>query len=117
MENIEEMIADARAEEEVKKAQAKRREEIKEKAKERVRENWNAEREKISIDREEYKALILEHADYLRVIEAIRANVRYNKYSETLGINDEFMDIIKALYPDLYNGLKEEFKEDLKEGE
>jgi len=111
MENIEEMIADARAEEEAKKAQAKRREEIKEKAKERVKEAWNEEREKIYIDREEYKNMILEHADYMRLLEAISRYATYNKYSEKLGIDSDFMNAVETLYPDLYEGLLENLRE------
>ena len=110
MSELDEILADARAEEEVKKEQLKKKwEEATKNATEKLRESLA--KEKIVIDKDEYLELKLVQADYTRVMDAIFRYADYNKYSESLGITDDFMNVISFLYPEDYANKLAELKE------
>lgn len=111
MSELDEIIADAKAEEEVKKEQFKKRmEEITASAKERMEKSLQEAKDKITISRDDYVSLKLVQADYTRVMDAIFRYADYNKYSESLGIKDDFMNVISFLYPEDYANKLEELK-------
>ena len=107
--NIDEMIADAKAEEQVEKEQAKATEE---KEKEDFKEALKAalmpkSDSKVTIPLSEYVILLQKEADLGRLLDAI-------VHSLDLGYNDEYLilnksenvvDAIRVLYPDVYDHL------------
>lgn len=104
--DINEEIADARAEEEVRQAQAQR-----------VAINRQATQTqgaKVSIDLEEYVALRQMQGDFERLMHSLFLNIEYrHSYCR---IKDEFLDSVSAFYPDAIEQRIKELKA-LEEGE
>lgn len=107
--NIDEMIADAKVEEQVEKEQAKATEENeKEDFKEALKAALMPKSDsKVTIPLSEYVILLQKEADLGRLLDAI-------VHSLDLGYNDEYLilnksenvvDAIRVLYPDVYDHL------------
>lgn len=110
--NIEEMIADARAEEEVAREQQEKaadkrfREQLREQLKDVL--NTKAESEKVTISLDEFLTLSLKAKDLDRLLNAIvsEAKLSYNKkYLTTDG--ETVVNTFKVLYPEAYDHLLE----------
>lgn len=103
--DIEEIIADARAEEEVARERAGKdfRTELKEKLKEAFKPR---EEEKVTITLDEYVVLVNKSMDLDRLLNAIVSNLRLSSYNKDyLRLNDEdkVVDAFRVLYPEAYN--------------
>ena len=118
MRDIEEMIADAKAEEEVAREQAKEentrkfKEELEAHLKDAFSESMKARKEsKVTIDLNEYILLKFKERDLEKVIGAIVSELRLGYSKEYLRISDgdRIVDTIKVIYPEAY----EEILEDL----
>lgn len=121
--DIEELIADARAEEEVAremvgKAKDTFRDELREKLKEAFKPR---DEEKVTITLDEYVLLVNKSMDLDRVLNAIVANLRissYNKESLVLHNESKIVDAFRVLYPEVYNEIYNKLLADHKdEGE
>lgn len=110
--NIDEIIADARAEEEAKKATAK--EELTNALTRSFTDAFNskmdAKKREVVVDLDEYVQLKHLEYDYARIIDAISRSFGLNYRHEELRINDEESILIafKALYPAEFEKLEEE---------
>ena len=120
MENIDEVIADARAEEEVAKEQAiensenKFREELKAKLKDMMY-SINADN-KVTLSINEYLILKFKERDLETITSAIMSNLILGYDGESLRLNhkNDVVDVIKVIYPDMYDAILEDLQ---KEGE
>ena len=117
--DIDELIADARAEEEVAREQAKEikensfRSELEEQLKDAFSESLRARKEnKVTIDLDEYLLLKFKERDLERVVSTILAGLRLSYNGEFLSLrnDDEIVDVIKVLYPDVYDGILEDLQ-------
>jgi len=110
MKDIEEMIADAKAEEEVAKEQAKTREEdnFRERLREQLKEAFTSKEDsKVSISLKEYVLLRQKETDLDRILNAIVDSLElgYNKDSLVIRGQDKVVGAFKALYPEVYDAL------------
>lgn len=118
MENIDEVIADARAEEEVAKEQAIEnsgndfREELKAKLKDMF--STSAEN-KVTLSLNEYLLLKFKERDLEILTSTILSNFKLNYSGEDLRLESNVVvEVIKVLYPDMYDAILEDLQ---KEGE
>ena len=104
--DIEEIIADARAEEEVAREMAKGnfRDELRGKLKEAFTPR---EEESVRIDLREYVTLVNKAMDLDRVLNAIVDNLKLSYNNEYLRLDDEtkVVDAFRVLYPEAYDAL------------
>ena len=122
--NIEELIADARAEEEVSRKQAETfKEEIARKLKEK-RPEKKAE-SMVAIPLSEYVGLVQKSVDFDRILDALENSFEYSTIYAELVLKDRKSDIAnayKTLFPGEYNAIyydekrKAEKREAEKEG-
>lgn len=107
--DIEEIIADARAEEEVAREQAAAKEKsFKDELREKLRETFRPrEEERVTITLSEYVILTNKAMDLDRVLNAIVDNLKlsYNKEFLTLHNDDKVVDAFRVLYPEAYGAL------------
>lgn len=108
--NIEELIADARAEEEVSRKQAETfKEEIARKLKEK-RPEKKAE-SMVAIPLREYVELTQKSLDFDRILDALANSFEYSDIYKELLLKDRKSDIAnayKVLFPGEYNAIYEE---------
>ena len=123
MENIDEVIADARAEEEVAKEQAiessenKFREDLKAHLIDAFKDNIKLNKENsVTLSLNEYLILKFKERDLENIISAIIPNLTLGYDGESLRLNNksDVVDVIKVLYPDMYDAILEDLQ---KEGE
>ena len=93
MDIMDEMIADARAEEEVRKAQ------IEAKLAEIKKDST-----KVSIDLEEYVGLRMAFEDYKKLVDSIFKGCRYYTYGADISINEDktVMTLLRLNFPEMY---------------
>lgn len=112
--DIEEMIADAKAEEEVAREQEraareeKAREDFRDTLRERLKEALIPKDEsKVTISLSEYVILKQKEADIDRILNAIvdGLGLSYSKEYLTLRDDDKVVDAFRVLYPDVYDHL------------
>lgn len=112
--DIEEMIADAKAEEEVAREQAKAakeekaREDFRDTLREQLKEAIIPKNEsKVTINLSEYVILKQKEADLDRILNAIvdGLGLSYSKEYLSLKESDKVVDAIRVLYPDVYDHL------------
>ena len=112
--DIEEMIADARAEEEVASEQEraakeeKAREDFRDTLREQLKEALIPKDEsKVTISLSEYVILKQKEADLDRILNAIvdGLGLSYNNEYLTLRGDDKVVDAFRVLYPDVYDHL------------
>ena len=112
--DIEEMIADARAEEEVAAEQEraakeeKAKEDFRDVLREQLKEALLPKNEnKITINLSEYVILKQKEADLDRILNAIvdGLGLSYSKEYLSLKENEKVVDAIRVLYPDVYDAL------------
>lgn len=124
MKDIDEMIADARAEEEVAKEQAiensenKFREELKAHLIDAFKDNFKLNKENsVTISLNEYLILKFKERDLENIISAIIPNLTLGYDGESLRLHNtsDVVDVIKVIYPDMYEAIVEDLQQ--KEGE
>lgn len=124
MENIDELIADARAEEEVAKEQAiknsenKFREELKTCLIDAFKDNAKFSKDNsVTLSLNEYLILKFKERDLENIISAIIPNLTLGYDGESLRLNNksDVVDVIKVIYPDMYEAILEDLQQ--KEGE
>ena len=124
MENIDEVIADARAEEEVAKEQAiessenKFREDLKAHLIYAFKDNIKLNKENsVTLSLNEYLILKFKERDLENIISAIIPNLTLEYDGESLRLNNksDVVDVIKVIYPDMYEAILEDLQQ--KEGE
>ena len=112
--DIEEMIADAKAEEEVAREQEraareeKAREDFRDTLRERLKEALIPKDEsKVTISLSEYVILKQKETDIDRILNAIvdGLGLSYSKEYLTLRDDDKVVDAFRVLYPDVYDHL------------
>jgi hypothetical protein len=107
--DIEEIIADARAEEEVAREQAAAKEKsFRDELRERLKETFRPrEEEKVTIPLSEYVILKQKEADLDRVLNAIVDNLKLGYNNEYLRLDNEekVVDVVRVLYPEAYGTL------------
>jgi hypothetical protein len=107
--DIEEIIADARAEEEVAREQAAAKEKsFRDELRERLKETFRPrEEEKVTIPLSEYVILKQKAADLDRVLNAIVDNLKLGYNNEYLRLDNEekVVDAVRVLYPEAYGTL------------
>lgn len=107
--DIEEIIADARAEEEVAREQAAAKEKsFKDELREKLKETFRPrEEERVTITLSEYVILTNKAMDLDRVLNAIVDNLKlsYNKEFLSLRNDDKVVDAFRVLYPEAYGAL------------
>ena len=112
--DIEEMIADARAEEEVAAEQEraareeKAREDFRDTLREQLKEAFsNKDDSKVKVSLKEYVILKQKEADLDRILNAIAdgLGLGYSKEYLTLRDTDKVVDAFRVLYPDVYDHL------------
>lgn len=108
--DIEEIIADARAEEEVAREQAKAKKEVsfKEQLREQLKDALMPKEEsKVTISLKEYVILKQKEADLDRLLNVIVDGIglSYNKDFLMLRHDEKVVDAIRVLYPDVYDRL------------
>ena len=123
MGNIDEAIADARAEEEVAKEQAiessenKFREDLKAHLIDAFKDNVKLNKENsVTLSLNEYLILKFKERDLENIISAIIPNLTLGYDGESLRLNNksDVVDVIKVIYPDMYEAILEDLQ---KEGE
>ena len=123
MENIDEAIADAIAEEEVAKEQAiensenKFREELKACLIDAFKDNAKFSKENsVTLSLNEYLILRFKERDLETITSAIIINLALGYDGESLRLNNksDVVDVMKVLYPDMYDAILEDLQ---KEGE
>ena len=123
MKDIDEMIADARAEEEVAKEQAiessdnKFREDLKAHLIDAFKDNIKLNKENsVTLSLNEYLILKFKERDLENIISAIIPNLTLGYDGESLRLNNksDVVDVIKVIYPDMYDAILEDLQ---KEGE
>lgn len=114
--NIDEVIADARAEEEVAQEKAT---DFRDALKDKLRETFTgAESTTVTIPLHEYITLTNRSLDLDRVLNAIMRSLRLGYNGEYLRLDDDLvLNTFRALYPDVYAALYEKAKANAKEGE
>lgn len=108
--DIEEVIADAKAEEEVAKEQQETaddtsfRDELREHLRDAFRES-KANGNKVNVDIDDYVILKLRSADLDRLLSAImdELTLSYNKEYLRVGSGDRIADTFRVLYPEAYD--------------
>ena len=107
--DIEEIIADARAEEEVAREQASAMEKtFKDELRGKLKEAFTPrEEESVRIDLREYVTLVNKAMDLDRVLNAIVDNLKISYNNEYLRLDDEtkVVDAFRVLYPEAYDAL------------
>lgn len=122
MKDIEEMIADAKAEEEVAREQAiessenKFREDLKAHLIDAFKDNIKKENS-VTLSLNEYLILKFKERDLENIISAIIPNLTLGYDGESLRLNNksDVVDVIKVIYPDMYEAILEDLQQ--KEGE
>ena len=119
--DIEELIADAKAEEEVRKEQPCKdfsfREELESHLKE-VFSDIKARREnKVTIDLNEYLMLKFKERDLEKIVATILDELKLHYTKEDLTLYDDgaIVNMIKALYPEVYQNILYDLQEEDKE--
>lgn len=124
MENIDEVIADARAEEEVAKEQAiensdnKFREELKTCLIDAFKDNAKFSKDNsVTLSLNEYLILRFKERDLETITSAIISNLALGYDGKSLRLNNksDVVDVMKVLYPDMYDAILEDLQQ--KEGE
>lgn len=124
MKDIDEMIADARAEEEVAKEQAiessenKFREDLKAHLIDAFKDNAKFSKDNsVTLSLNEYLILRFKERDLETITSAIISNLAlgYDGESLRLNIKNDVVDVMKVLYPDMYEAILEDLQQ--KEGE
>lgn len=124
MENIDEVIADAIAEEEVAKEQAiknsenKFREELKTCLIDAFKDNAKFSKDNsVTLSLNEYLILRFKERDLETITSAIISNLELGYDGESLRLNNksDVVDVIKVIYPDMYEAILEDLQQ--KEGE
>jgi hypothetical protein len=123
MENIDEVIADAIAEEEVAKEQAiknsenKFREDLKAHLIDSFKDNKLNKENSVTLSLNEYLILKFKERDLENIIRAIIPNLTLGYDGESLRLNNksDVVDVIKVIYPDMYKVILEDLHQ--KEGE
>lgn len=124
MENIDELIADARAEEEVAKEQAiensenKFREDLKARLIDAFKDNVKLNKENsVTLSLNEYLILRFKERDLETITSAIISNLALGYDGESLRLDhkNDVVDVIKVIYPDMYDAILEDLQQ--KEGE
>ena len=117
--NIEELIADAKAEEEVRKEQPCKdfsfREELESHLKEAFSDIKARRENKVTIDLNEYLILKFKERDLERIVATILDKLTLNYTKDGLKISDQWDDIsniIKALYPEVYENILFDLQEE-----
>ena len=104
--NIEEMIADAKAEEEVRAEQEKAaREDFRDTLREHLKEAFKSPREseKVTVSLQEYVILKQKEMDLDRLLNTILDCLKLSYNNEYLRVDDnDIAYTIRALYPDVY---------------
>lgn len=107
--DIEEIIADARAEEEVAREQAAAKEKtFKDELREKLKETFKPrEEERVTITLSEYVILTNKAMDLDRVLNTIVDNLTLSYNKEYLRLDDEskVVDAFRVLYPEAYGAL------------
>ena len=123
MKDIEEMIADAKAEEEVAGEQAiensenKFKEELKACLIDSFKDNAKFSKENsVTLSLNEYLILRFKERDLETITSAIISNLELGYDGESLRLNNksDVVDVMKVLYPDMYDAILEDLQ---KEGE
>lgn len=124
MKDIEEMIADAKAEEEVAKEQAiensdnKFREELKTCLIDAFKDNAKFSKDNsVTLSLNEYLILRFKERDLETITSAIISNLALGYDGKSLRLNNksDVVDVMKVLYPDMYDAILEDLQQ--KEGE
>lgn len=116
--DIEELIADAKAEEEVRKEQPCKdfsfREELESHLKEAFSDIKARRESKVTIDLNEYLILKFKERDLERIVATILDKLRLCYGGNDLMLNDsgEIINIIKALYPEVYANILYDLQEE-----
>ena len=117
--DIEELIADAKAEEEVRKEQPCKdfsfREELESHLKEAFSDIKARRENKVTIDLNEYLILKFKERDLERIVATILDKLTLNYTKDGLKISDQWDDIsniIKALYPEVYENILFDLQEE-----
>lgn len=117
--DIEELIADAKAEEEVRKEQPCKdfsfREELESHLKEAFSDIKARKESKVTIDLNEYLTLKFKERDLERILATILDKLTLNYTKDSLKISDQWDDIsniIKVLYPEVYENILLELQEE-----
>ena len=120
--DIEELIADAKAEEEVRKEQPCKdfsfREELESHLKEAFSDIKARRESKVTIDLNEYLILKFKERDLERIVATILDKLTLNYTKDGLKLYDQWEDIrniIKALYPEVYANILYDLQEEDKE--
>ena len=106
--NIEEIIADARAEEEVLREQHATQTDFRDQLREHLRETFKSREENtVNISLQEYVILRQKETDLDRLLNAVVDNLRLSYSGDSLIMDDnkQVADFFKALYPDAYDNL------------
>lgn len=110
--DIEELIADAKAEEEVRKEQPCKdfsfRDELESHLKEAFSDIKTRRENKVTIDLNEYLILKFKERDLERIVATILDKLILNYTKDGLKLYDQWddiSDIIKALYPEVYEDI------------
>lgn len=119
--DIEELIADAKAEEEVRKEQPCKdfsfREELESHLKEAFSDIKTRKENKVTIDLNEYLMLKFKERDLERIVATIldEFKLHYTKEDLTLYDDGAIVNMIKALYPEVYQNILYDLQEEDKE--
>lgn len=117
--DIEELIADAKAEEEVRKEQPCKdfsfREELESHLKEAFSDIKARRESKVTIDLNAYLILKFKERDLERIVATILDKLTLNYTKDGLKLSDQWDDIsniIKALYPEVYENILFDLQEE-----
>lgn len=117
--DIEELIADAKAEEEVRKEQPCKdfsfRDELENHLKEAFSDIKTRRENKVTIDLNEYLILKFKERDLERIVATILDKLILNYTKDGLKLYDQWDDIsniIKALYPEVYENILFDLQEE-----
>lgn len=119
MEDINEMIADAKAEEQAKREQemARHNEKFRKDLKNKLAEVVG-KAPKVEVDLDEYSLLKIKEMDLNRLIDAITDDLELNYSKDDLKLGRErTLNTFRALYSDTYEVILEALKTDSNEGE
>jgi hypothetical protein len=118
--DIEELIADAKAEEEVRKEQPCKdfsfREELENHLKEAFSDIKARRENKVTIDLNEYLILKFKERDLERIVATILDELKLHYTKEDLMLYDDgaIVNIIKVLYPEVYQNILYDLQEEEK---
>lgn len=119
--DIEELIADAKAEEEVRKEQPCKdfsfREELESHLKEAFSDIKARRENKVTIDLNEYLILKFKERDLEKIVATILDELKLHYTKEDLTLYDDgaIVNMIKALYPEVYQNILYDLQEEDKE--